>query len=328
MNASFSPLASPVVLHALHGETMGTTWSVRLVDSPRADLHGLHALVQAELDQVIAQMSTWETDSDISRFNRAAPGHAQDLPPAFYTVLRCALEIAEASEGAFDPTIGPLVGLWGFGAQAGARRVPDDATRASTRALVGWRRLSLDTANRRLLQPGGVQLDLSAIAKGHAVDAVAARLRARGIGAALVEVGGELYGYGRKPDSEHWRVLIESSPEEEEAAGLAPRIALLDDLAVATSGDRWHWYEQDGERHAHTIDPRTGHAVSGTRAAVTVLAPSAVEADGWATALTVLGADAGLRLAERIGLAARFVIRAGGTLEERASLRFASYLAP
>lgn len=314
-------------MHALHGETMGTSWSVRLVASPREDLHALHALIQGELDRVVAQMSTWETESDISRFNRAPAGHWQRLPDAFFTVLRCALDIAEASEGAFDPTVGPLVGLWGFGAHAQSRAVPEDDRRDSTRQQVGWRRLTLDADHRRLLQPGGVQLDLSAIAKGHAVDAVAAALRARGLAAALVEVGGELFGYGRKPDGERWRVLVESSPDEEEAAGLEPRIAIIDELAVATSGDRWHWFEQAGERYTHTLDPRTGTPVSSARAAVTVLAPTAMEADGWATALTVLGADAGLALAERRGLAARFVVRDGDTLEERASSRFAPHLA-
>lgn len=326
-----TPLSSPAtaaVLHALHGETMGTNWSVRLVDSPRADLHALHALIQAGLDRVVAQMSTWEADSDISRFNRAPAGHWQDLPDEFFTVLRCALAVAEASDGAFDPTVGPLIGAWGFGAHAGAREAPDDAARASAGARVGWQRVSLDAANRRVRQPGGVQLDLSAVAKGYAVDSVAAALRARGIAAALVEVGGELHGYGRKPDGEAWRVLIESSPEEEEAAGLAPRIAHLDDLAVATSGDRWHWYEQAGERYTHTVDPRTGRPVPHARAAVTVLAANAMEADAWATALTVLGADAGLALAERRGLAARFVIRTEGALQERASTRFASHLVP
>ena len=314
-------------MHALHGETMGTSWSVRLVASPREDLHALHALIQAELDRVVAQMSTWEAESDISRFNRAPAGHWQRLPDAFFTVLRCALDIAEASEGAFDPTVGPLVGLWGFGAHAQSRAVPEDDRRDSTRQQVGWRRLVLDADHRRLLQPGGVQLDLSAIAKGHAVDAVAAALRARGLAAALVEVGGELFGYGRKPDGERWRVLVESSPDEEEAAGLEPRIAIIDELAVATSGDRWHWFEQAGERYTHTLDPRTGTPVSSARAAVTVLAPTAMEADAWATALTVLGADAGLALAERRGLAARFVVRDGDTLEEHASSRFARHLA-
>lgn len=327
---SLSPPSFPApdtALHALHGETMGTNWSVRLIASPREDLHALHALIQAELDRVVAQMSTWETESDISRFNRAQAGHWQVLPDAFFTVLRCALDIAEASEGAFDPTIGPLVGLWGFGAHAQSRAVPDDDRRDSTRQQVGWRRLVLDADHRRLLQPGGVQLDLSAIAKGHAVDAVAEALRAHGLAAALVEVGGELFGYGRKPDGERWRVLIESSPDEEEAAGLEPRIAVIDDLAVATSGDRWHWFEQAGKRYTHTLDPRTGKPVSSARAAVTVLAPTAMEADGWATALTVLGADAGLALAERRGIAARFVVREGDTLAERASSRFASHLA-
>lgn len=324
----FATATGPVVQHALHGETMGTNWSVRLIASPRTDLHAWHDGIQRVLDDVVAQMSTWEADSDISRYNRAAAGEWRVIPDAFFSVLACARAIAEASDGAFDPTVGALVGLWGFGADARARAIPEDRLRQSLQAQAGWQRLQMDEGGRRVLQPGDLRLDLSAIAKGYGVDAVADWLRARGAAAALVDVGGELFGYGRKPGGDPWRVLLESSPEEEEAAGLEPRVAELDGLAAATSGDRWHWFEHEGQRYAHTLDPRTGRPVEQTSAAVTVLATSAMEADAWATALTVLGPEHGLALAERRGLAARFLLRRDGRLEERVSTALQSRWTP
>src|SRR5688500_16244845 len=124
-------------LHALHGQTMGTSWCVKLVASPRADLHALHAGIQTELDRIVAQMSTWETDSDVSRFNRSAAGTWHALPPEFFTVLSCALEAARDSDGAYDPTIGPLVEAWGFGAAQGGHRVPNNDELAAAQARVG-----------------------------------------------------------------------------------------------------------------------------------------------------------------------------------------------
>jgi thiamine biosynthesis lipoprotein len=177
----------------------------------------------------------------------------------------------------------------------------------------------LDVPASRILQTGGLILDLSAIAKGYGVDAVADALRGRQIQAGLVEVGGELLGFGRKPDGTPWRVLLESSPEEESAANLPPRVVELVGIAAATSGDRWHSYEHAGERVSHTLDPRTAKPVEHASAGVTVLAASAMEADAWATAMTVLGADAGLALAERLGLAVRFVDRGALGLQERSS---------
>ncbi|MBU2051116.1 MAG: FAD:protein FMN transferase, partial [Gammaproteobacteria bacterium] len=168
---------------SLGGHTMGTTWQVRLAVARSRDLHPLHAGIQTQLDAIVAQMSTWEADSDIARFNRASAGEWQALPPLFDTVMQCALDIAKRSGGAFDPTIGPLVALWGFGAQAQARRIPDAAALAATRARCGWERLQWQPG--RLLQPGGLALDLSAIAKGFGVDQVSAWLRQNGVRAAL-----------------------------------------------------------------------------------------------------------------------------------------------
>jgi thiamine biosynthesis lipoprotein len=310
---------SPPTVHALGGDTMGTTWSVQVVASRDLDLHALHRDIQQVLDRVVAQMSTWEADSDISRFNRASAGQWHAIPAEFLQVLRAALKIAEASDGAFDPTVGGLVGLWGFGAQAQPHGRLDELQHRRVAADAGWHRLQLDVPGSRILQTGGLSLDLSAIAKGYGVDAVADALRSRQLPAALVEVGGELLGFGRKPDGTPWRVLLESNPEEESAADLEPRVLELDGTAVATSGDRWHSYEHEGERLSHTLDPRTAKPVAHASAGVTVLAESAMQADAWATAMTVLGADAGLVLAERLGLAVRFVDRGAQGLQERSS---------
>ena len=313
---------------SLGGETMGTRWSVRLVARAGTDLHALHAHIQQPLDLVVAQMSTWLPGSDISRYRAAAAGTWLPLPEHFQRVLDCALEVASASGGAFDPTIGPLVDLWGFGSAGNARRVPDAEAIERERSRGGWQRLQRRADGHELLQPGGLQLDLSAIAKGYGADLVAEQLRARGIDAALVEVGGEIRVYGRKPDGDGWRVLVESALDEEARPDEMPaRVLVLDDAAVATSGDRWHRFEQDGQRYAHTIDPRTGRPVVDAAASVTVVAADAMHADAWATALTVLGADAGLALASARGLAARFVVRDGDAVRESMTDAFKNHLA-
>ncbi|UYB53600.1 FAD:protein FMN transferase [Xanthomonas sp. AM6] len=310
----------------LGGQSMGTTWSAKLVLRRRRDLHPLHAAIQAQLDKVVAQMSTWEADSDISRYNRAAAGSVHALPAAFAEVLRCALDVARRSDGAFDPTVGAVLGLWGFGAGAGSRRVPDAEALRQARAAGDWRQLVVDEAGGALRQPGGLRLDFSAIAKGYGVDLAVRALWAQGVSSALVEVGGELYGYGRKPDGQPWRVLVESAPDEDAQAATPPRVLALDGRAVATSGDRWHRFEQDGQRYSHTLDPRSGRPIAATLAAVSVVAADAMRADAWATALSVLGADAGLACAEREGLAARFLLRDGERVQERLSGAFAALL--
>lgn len=311
---------------ALGGHTMGTRWSVKLSAPRSRDLHALHAGIEAELKRVVAQMSTWEDGSDISRYNRAAAGSWQVIPEDFWNVLVAAHDIARRSDGAFDPSVGPLVALWGFGAQAGAQRVPDAAQLAEVGSSCGWHKLQLDVQKQAVLQPGGLQLDLSAIAKGYGVDLVSRWLRRNGIAAALVEVGGELHGYGRKPDGQPWRVLVESAPEEDAGADHPPRVLALDDLAVATSGDRWHHYEHDGFSYSHTLDPRTQAPVTRAAAAVTVVEREAMHADAWATALTVMGAQQGLAFATEHGLAARFVSRGSNGLEESMTPAFQQYL--
>lgn len=306
---------------------MGTSWSVRLQAARSLDLHALHAAIQDRLGRIVAEMSTWREDSCISAYNRASAGTWLDIPVDFHAVLACALRVAAASDGAFDPSIGPMVRAWGFGAHASGRDLPGRGALEAARSSVGWHRIRLREEPRQVLQPGNLELDLSAIAKGRGVDVVVALLRSRGITAALVEVGGELHGYGRKPDATPWFVLVEAGPEEADHA-LPPRVLALDGMAIATSGDRWHHYERGGRRYTHTIDPRSGEPVPHAPTAVTVLADDAMHADAWATALAVLGQEAGLALAERIRLPARYLWRGqDGTMQERMSSAFEGRLA-
>lgn len=286
----------------LGGVSMGTTWSVRLL-APGRDLRRLHAAVEAALTRIVAQMSNWEPDSDLSRYNRAAAGSWHRLPDEFRDVLACALRVADASAGAFDPTVGPLVDAWGFGPPGGCSG-PDAARQAELSQRIGWRRVEVRDDGHELLQPGNLQLDLCAIAKGYAVDRVAACLREEGIDNALVEVGGELYGMGRRADGRRWRVLLDDEGDE---AGEA-RVVELDRSAIASSGDRWHRRDDGrGRMLSHSIDPRGGAPVEDALRLVSVLADNAMEADAWATALTVMGARDGFDFACGKAMAVRFV---------------------
>ena len=297
--------ADPAALHQLAGETMGTTWSVRLGNPHFLPLEPARQAVQQALDLVVQQMSHWEQGSDLSRFNRAAAGTWQVLPQAFWDVLTCAFDWARESGGAWDPTVGPLVHAWGFGPQPDADASadgPDPRRLAQARARVGYGRVGLRPAARQALQPGGAQIDLSGIAKGYAVDLVAQHLKALGYADFLVEVGGELRASGRRPDGRPWRVAVASA--EQGAAAGAPRALALNDMAIATSGDLYHAYERGGRRYSHTIDPRTGEPVAHALASVTVLHPECMQADALATVLTVLGPREGLVFAQSRGLAA------------------------
>lgn len=314
------------VVHDFAGRTMGTSWSVRLCGPAALRHEPVLRAVQHQLDEVVAGMSTWEHGSDLCRFNRADTGTWQALPSSFFDVLQHALEIARLSDGAFDPTAGALVDAWGFGptaADAATPRVPDAATLADARSRAGWRRLELDAERRAARQPGGLSLDLSAIAKGYGVDRVSRHLRAIGFDSHLVEVGGELRGAGTKPDGRPWWVALERPASDGvgvdgAGAGAATMQTLvaLHGLSVATSGDYRRWFEQDGVRYSHTVDPRDGWPVRHGLASVTVLHAECMTADALSTALTVMGPRDGLAFAEREAIAALFVVRGPDGLSE------------
>lgn len=311
----------------LHGESMGTTWSVAWAAPAHApDAAALGAGIRAVLAQVVAQMSNWEAGSDLSRFNRAAPGTWQALPEDCFAVLQAALQVARDSGGAYDPSAAPLVDLWGFGPAPRRDTAPALAEIEQARARCGWQRIELDAQHRRARQPGGVRLDFCAIAKGFGVDAVSRYLDAQGVASHLVEVGGELRGHGVKPDGLPWWVELETPPAET-SAGTTATLVALHGLAVATSGDYRRYFDSGGRRYAHTLDPRTGYPASHALASVTVLHAQCMMADALSTALTVLGPEAGMVFARRHALAARFLVRRSGGFDERLSPAFAAMLA-
>jgi thiamine biosynthesis lipoprotein len=287
---------------------------VKAVLPSTTDLPALQAMIQRALDAVVREMSPWESLSDLCRYNRAGVGTWRPLPPAFATVLRRAIEIAEQSNGAFDPTLGALTDLWGFGPRAFSGAPPDAADIAPLKEAGGWKRLTLD--GDALFQPGTLRLDLNGIAKGFGVDQAAAALDRAGVKSYLVEVGGELRGIGAKPDGQPWWIELERPPTANDAERT---MVALHDLSVATSGDYRRFFDHDGRRYAHTLDPATGAPTTHATVSVTVLAKDCMSADAWATALTVMAPDAALAFAAEHGLAALIVSRGPSGLEERLS---------
>jgi thiamine biosynthesis lipoprotein len=311
---SDDPAPAGGVIRDYAGRSMGTSWSVRLVAAPDAVCDHLQDGLQQQLDSIVAEMSHWETDSDLGRFNRAPTDSWHTLPPAFFDVLSFAMDVARASGGAYDPTAGALVNLWGFGPWGRFDQpefVPpsvDEITVA--RAQLAARPVRLQREDRKAWQPGGVQLDLSAVAKGYSVDRLSYYLKKQGFAHHLVEVGGELRGAGVKPDGEPWWVMLEQVTDAAPDVAAPDELVLaLHGLAVATSGDYRRYFELHGQRYSHTIDPRSGMPIANDLASVTVVHAQCMAADAWSTALTVLGWRDGLHLAELQGLAARFVVR-------------------
>lgn len=308
------------ILHEASGSTMGTSWKVAMMLARGAGA-GLAAALQRELDQVVAQMSHWQPDSLLARYNQAPAGSWHALPPQFLEVMEYGLDLAAATGGAYDPCAGELVNLWGFGPvrrfdQAGFY-APQPAAVAAAVASITARRgagaVVLDRARRRLLQPGGVRLDLSSIAKGHAVDRLALCLEQHGVRHYLAEIGGELRGAGMKPDGQPWWVELEGVPGVESGREQLPQVSqvlvALHGLAAATSGDYRRSYQHGARRASHTLDPRSGYPIANQVAAVTVLHASCMAADALSTALTVMGTGDGLAFAEARGLAARYLVR-------------------
>ncbi|MDP3802566.1 FAD:protein FMN transferase [Brevundimonas sp.] len=311
------------------GETMGTTWSVRLVPPPGLGREAARSAIEAELTRIVALFSHWDPRSELSRLNAAPPGFWAVSEP-FWELLNKAMDLADDTNGAFDPALGALVDLWGFGppgprplnAFGTGPTVPFDEEIAAARALSGWGIVRFNRDARAVQQLGGVKLDFSGVAKGHAVDRVSERLTALGATHHLVEIGGELRGAGVKPDGQPWWVELQQAPD---APG--PRtVAALFDLAVATSGDWVRAYEAWGQTYSHTIDGRTGRPVDNGVASVTVLAGTAMYADAMATALTVMGPREGPDYADALNIAAAFVVRGEDGLTEVVSPAFAAML--
>lgn len=310
---------------ALSGPTMGTTYRVtipRLPGGVGAD--SIDRAVRQALERVDATMSTYRADSELSRFNRAAPDGWVPVSAGTARVAAAALAMARLTEGAFDPSVGPLIDLWGFGPAGPSVRLPAAAAVAATRMQIGHAafeaRLEPPALRKRR---DGLRVDFSGIAEGFAVDELAATLDLIGVSDSLIELGGELRSRGSNATGGPWTIAIERPGL---VAERAQEHIELTDAAVATSGDYRKFFIVDGQRYSHVIDPRTGRPVDHDLASVTVIDDPAMRSDALSTALLVMGPEAGVSFAERHQIAALFVARTEAGFTERSTAAFARYL--
>lgn len=306
----------PLQRYSVNGETMGTRYSALFFAAPGMDasaILAINAALFAAVDQVDRQMSTWNSDSDLSRLNATPVKQWIAVPRALVGVLQAALDIGQQSGGAFDIGVGNLVNAWGFGPD---RSKPSAPLQARARTMIGaaiGAALEIDHASLRVRKLEDVAFDLSGIAKGYGVDELARCLDRLGIADYLVGIDGEMRARGVKPGNQSWAVALEKPlPGMREVMGVMELI----DGAIATSGDYRHFVDLAGQRYAHTMHPRLGVPVLNRLAAVTVLAPTCMIADAWATALLVLGEDGGVALACERGMDALFVLRSGDGFEQ------------
>lgn len=301
---------------------MGTSYSITLAQLPEGlNESQLRQAFDDILVRVNGEMSTYQEDSTISRFNQSTGVDWVPVSRAFVEVTGTALELSRLSGGVYDITVAPLVELWGFGrVDKYQDRVPTDEEIELARANTGYDRLELRVSPPaiRKLRPE-LTINLSSIAKGYGVDVLAEYLRSLGLRDFLVEIGGELRADGRSPRGDSWRIALEKPVPGERSV---QRVIEVGDLGVATSGDYRNYFEKNGVRYSHIIDARTGRPISHALASVTVLAETAMRADGWATVLLLLGEDAGFELAQRQQVAAFFIVAQAAGFATRETEQF------
>ncbi|MFW8595187.1 FAD:protein FMN transferase [Cribrihabitans neustonicus] len=291
----------------LSGQTMGTTYNITAT-GPGLEEEALSAKVESALAAVNAKMSNWDPASEVSTFSASELTEPVTVSAEFATVIAAAGEVHEKSGGKFDVTLGPLIELWGFGPRKPEDPLPSDESIASALAEVGQGRLlTLDKEAGTLAKAApGVGINLSAIAKGYGIDAVAATLEDAGVTDYMVEIGGDLYAKGENPEGDPWQIGIE---KPEAAAKTVQLVVPVSNRGLATSGDYRNYFEHEGTRYSHILDPVSGRPVTHATTSVTVVAEDAMMADAWATALLAAGSKDGLRLAETHGIAAFFIDR-------------------
>lgn len=292
----------------ISGPTMGTSFSVKITDIPQeVSEQSLDSDIKHILSRINDRMSTYDEESEVSRFNKLQTLDWFQVSQETIFVVKEALRVSELTQGAFDVTVGPLVNLWGFGPPMRSTTLPSDDLIKQAQANIGYHLIhtrEVPPAIRKERPP--VQIDLSAIAKGYAVDQIAEFLESRSIGNYLVEIGGEIRAKGNNAEGIAWKVAIEKPIPEQRAVH---RVLNLDNHAIATSGDYRNYLEKDGTHFSHTINPMTGKPITHNLASVTVLSKSSMRADALATALMVLGPEQGFQLAERENLAALFLMK-------------------
>ncbi|WP_413935657.1 FAD:protein FMN transferase [Nitrospira sp. BLG_1] len=313
----------PAELH-MSGHTMGTTYNVKYRPTPNTPtVKNLQIEVDTLLAEINHTMSTYDPESELSRFNRLQTTEWVPASASLRDVLKAAIEIGAQSDGAFDITVGPLVNLWGFGPDVHPDRIPPESDIAAARARSGLDKIALSDSQPAIRKHrSDVFLDLSGIAKGYGVDRVAELMTAHGIEHYMVEIGGEIRVRGLKEQDTPWRIAIEKPLSSERSVHT---MLALSDIALATSGNYRNFFEIAGRRYSHTIDPNTGWPIDNHLVSVTVLAETSMRADGWATAFQVLGPERGMAIAEQLNLPVLFVIERDGQFEERVCCAFQQY---
>lgn len=325
MPLAFAACKPGAAVFNLSGGAMGTTYSVVAIDKSNAVTQAeLQGAVTQALAQVNGQMSNWDAGSEISRFNRQASTAPMAISPALQGVMQAAQDVHLASEGRFDTTMGPLIELWGFGANGRTAR-PSDAQIAQALAHAGHTRtLGLSAGALRKTDPQA-QVYLASIGKGYGADQIGRALESFGIRDYMVEIGGDIYAAGRNPEGQPWKIGIETPVAQNR--GIYDVVG-LSGMGLASSGDYRNYFEEDGQRFSHVIDPVTGRPITHHTASATVLAENAMLADAWSTAMLVLGRERGLQIADAHDVAVLFIGREGkGTDAQFTSASSARYAA-
>jgi thiamine biosynthesis lipoprotein len=327
ITACFPSNNSPKKEILLQGFTMGTTYNIKVVATPeQVEALKLQDKVDAVLKRVNQEMSTYIADSEISLFNKSTSGDNFEISTGFARVLKESIRLGELSNGKLDITVGPLVNLWGFGPELRPEKVPTESVLVSTLARVGLKNLHL-SGNQLSKDIPNLYVDLSTTAKGYGVDIVAELIEANGIVNYLVEIGGEMRLKGFKHTGELWAIAIEKpilDPSGEQRA--IHQIVIPKDNAVATSGDYRNYFEVDGQRFSHIIDPATGKPINHNLVSVTVIHPSSMTADGLSTTLMVMGTEQGMAFAVKNNLAALFISKTDHGFSEQFTVKFKQYL--
>ncbi|TAF66295.1 MAG: FAD:protein FMN transferase [Cytophagales bacterium] len=275
------------------GETMGTTYNIKYLDNHARNFKKEIEFLLKDFNQ---SLSTYIPNSEISQFNK---GKKIDFKrPYFYPVLLKSKEIYELSEGAFDPTVAPLVNVWGFGFTA-KEKFPDSARIDTLKKVIGFHQIEFTKTTLSKKQQG-VMLDFNAIAQGYGVDVIANFLIEKGIQDFMVEIGGEILCKGLNKEGKVWTIGISNPKYEQEGGNPIQATVELNNRALATSGNYRKFYEMGGKKYAHTIDPKTGYPVQHSLLSVSVFAPDAMTADAIATTLMVLGLEKAKKLLEKI----------------------------
>ncbi len=315
-------------LMTISGATMGTQYSVKVVDPPKGNAaEELHRAVEVRLGELEGLLSTYDLGSDVSQLNRSRSVQWSGVSEETAEVIAEGLQAGLDTEGAFEITCGPLVNLWGFGPERRIpNRVPSDEQIARAKDVVGFEELEfqLNPPTVRKAKPE-VQIDLSGVAKGYAVDQLAVLLQSGRIVNFLVDIGGDVRARGVNAEGRPWRIGIESPRP---GVRSLYRVVELNDTALATSGDYRNYFEQSGRRYSHIIDPRTGRPIQHRLASVSVLEPSCARADALATGLLVLGPEEGFRVALEQKLAVLMIVSTDGGFEERMTPEFEAACLP